>query len=388
MMAEPIALAANAPKWRLAKRASIWAGALLLIMLAGQLLSAYLRSRGMPISFGFLKYPSGFDVSESLIDYSGADSYARAFVVGALNTLKVSALGIVLTSVLALMIALCRLAHNPLLSGLGRAWVETTRNIPLLLHLFAWYAAITFGLPDSRGALQPLPGVVLSNRGIWLPAIDAAGQGWLLIGVGLVWLVLVRLGLGLWERLRPGLATALWGMKWPLAVLGGIGGGYATSALMGLTLSISTAHLDGFSMSGGAGISTEFTALLIGLTVYTSGSLAEVFRGAIVAVPKAQTEAAISVGLGPVSRLRLIVLPQALKIGVPPTINQYLNLIKNSSLAVAVGYPDLVSVGNTAINQTGQALAIIFIFLAFYVALGFLVSTLMRYLTKRLDHVA
>lgn len=372
----------------LARQMLGWAAGLLLLLVALQLVGAYLRARGMPVGFGFMGYPAGFDMSESVIRYSGDDSYARALLAGGLNTLKVSGLGIVLASIIGLLVALCRLASNPLLSGLARGWVEATRNIPLLLHLFAWYAAITFGLPDNRSALQPLPGVVLSNRGIWLPSLDVTGSGWLLIAAAALTALLVWLGFTAWQRRGQGRAARFWGLKLPVAVTGGAAGAFLLSSVMGYSVSISTAHLDGFSMSGGASFSAEFAALLIGLTVYTSGSLAEVFRGAIIAVPKAQTEAAISVGLGPVSRLRLVILPQALRIGLPPTINQYLNLLKNSSLAVAVGYPDIVSVGNTAINQTGQAISIILVFMAVYVSLGFLVSALMHTLTRRPGHVA
>ncbi len=355
-------------------------------------LNQMLARRGLTPEFSFLGYPAGFDMSESLTGYTGEHSYTQALLAGTLNTLKVSAVAIVLSSCLGLMVALGRLSSNPLLSSVASGYVELTRNVPLLLQLFAWYAAITVGLPGPRQALHPLPGMLATSRGFWFVTLQptwdtaaflAAATAGLLAG----WFVLRQ-----WQR-RHLAAGSMRRMHSSSTVgwLGSVAAGLLCAGLAaraGAVPAFDMPHLVGFSLQGGMYWSAELAALTAGLSVYTSGSLAEVFRGAIRSVPQGQIEAAESIGLGPLLRLRLVVMPQAMRFAIPPTTSQYINIIKNSSLGVAIGYPDLVSVGNTVINQTGQALAMVAIFMAIYLALGLAVTLAMRSLLVRVDRHA
>lgn len=278
-----------------------------------------LASRGIVSGFGFLGRPASFAIGETLVAYSPADTFARAIWVGLLNTLYVSFLGIVLSTIIGTAIGIARLSPNWLVGKLAMFYVETVRNVPLLLQLFFWYAVITQALPGPRQALHPLPGVWLSNRGLIVPSFDWA------------------------------------------------------------TFKVSLPHLAGFNFQGGANFSPELAALLFGLTTYTAAFIAEVVRGGILAVPKGQGEAASALGLSRGQSLRFIVLPQALRIIVPPLTSQYLNLLKNSSLAIAIGYPDLVGVANTTINITGQAIEGIAIVMAVFVAVSLSLSALMNW---------
>lgn len=284
-----------------------------------------LEIRGIATGFSFLLREAGFGISESLISYTPADSYARALVVGLLNTIIVSAIGIVLASLLGTVVGVARLSGNWLVGKLAAIYVEAIRNVPLLLQLFVWYGILT-ALPGARQALHPLPGIFLSNRGLVIPSLDWS-QGWL-----------------------------------PL---------------------INLPQLVGFNFVGGMTLSPEFAALLAGLTVYTAAFIAEIVRAGILSVPKGQTEAALSLGLSRGQILRLVVLPQALRVIVPPLTSQYLNIAKNSPLAIAIGYPDLVAVSNTAINQTGQAVEGVALVMAVFLALSLALSGLMNWYNKR-----
>ena len=248
--------------------------------------------------------------------------------IGLLNTLYVSLLGIVLATLIGAGIGIARLSHNWLAARLATVYVESVRNVPLLLQLFLWYALITQGLPGPRQAIHLLPGVWLSNRGLVLPSLE-------------------------WS-----------------------------------SLSLSVPRLAGFNFEGGAVFSPELAALLFGLTIYTAAFIAEVVRGGILAVPKGQGEAASALGLRRAQALRLVILPQALRIIVPPLTSQYLNLLKNSSLAIAIGYPDLVNVANTTINITGQAIEGIAIVMAVFVAISLALSLLMNWYNRRITLVA
>ena len=280
---------------------------------------ANLEERRIASGFGFLGREAGFEIGESFfLRYSAADTYLRAFAVGLANTLSVSAIGIVLATVLGALVGIFRLSGNSLLRNLCAAYVEFLRNVPLLVQLFFWYALITEGLPSPREALNPLPGVFLSNRGIFLPTFG------------------------------------------------------------------STPALQGFNFSGGMAITPEFAALLIGLAVYTAAFIAEIVRAGILAVPRGQLEAADALGLSPVQKIARVVMPQALRVIVPPLTSQYLNLTKNSSLAVAIGYPDLVSIANTTMNQTGQAIEGVAVIMAVYLTISLSISAFMNWYNARI----
>ena len=276
--------------------------------------AANLEERRIASGFGFLGREAGFEIGESFfLRYDAADSYLRALVVGLTNTLAVAVIGIVLATGLGTTIGLSRLSKNFLLRNLSAAYVEFMRNVPLLVQLFFWYAVITESMPGPREALSPLPGVFLSNRGIFVPTFSGAPE------------------------------------------------------------------LQGFNFVGGAALSPEFAALLIGLATYTAAFIAEIVRAGILAVDRGQGEAAHALGLSRGQTTRLVILPQALRVIVPPMTSQYLNLTKNSSLAVAIGYPDLVSIANTTMNQTGQAIEGIAIIMAVYLTISLSISAFMNW---------
>lgn len=340
---------------------------------------ANLQSRNISTGFGFLGDEAGFAVGESLVAYSPTDTYARALWVGILNTLRVAAIGIVAATILGTVLGIARLSRNWLLSGTVGAYIETMRNIPLLLQLFFWYALITQSTPGPRQALNPLPGVYLSNRGLAVPWFDGSSLGFLVcaLSAGLV----VYLVLRWWGTRR----SAAW-LGGPVRVL--------LPAVLLLALPIAAwfvgggewqvPQLKGFNFQGGATLSPEFTALLTGLVLYTSAFIAEVVRSGIQAIGRGQWEAAAAVGLAPTQVLQLIVLPQALRVIVPPMTSQYLNLTKNSSLAVAIGYPDIVSIANTTLNQTGQAIEGILVIMAAYLTVSLSISVLMNWYNRRI----
>jgi general L-amino acid transport system permease protein len=337
---------------------------------------ANLRRQNIATGFGFMKREAAFGIGESLIAYSPADTYARAFLVGLTNTLYVSAIGVVLATILGTVMGLARLSSNWLVAKLAAIYVESFRNIPLALQLLFWWGLLREAAPPPRQAWQPLTGVFVSNRGILFPAplADPAYVWVLLAGVlGIV----AAVGVRLWARRRQE-AT---GRQFPA--------GWAGLALMlGLPLLVFLANgaplvlewpvLRGFNFTGGSGVSPEFGALLVGLVIYTGSFVAEIVRAGILAVSPGQSEAAMALGLSPGQRMRLVVLPQALRVIVPPMTSEYLNLTKNSSLAVIIGYPDLVSIANTTINQTGQAVEGIAMIMAVYLAISLLISLFMN----------
>jgi general L-amino acid transport system permease protein len=278
-----------------------------------------LEARRIASGFAFLWREAGFEIGETgFIAYSAADSYLRALAVGLANTLRVAALGVVLATLLGAAIGLARLSPNWLLSKLAAAYVEVVRNVPLLVQLFFWYVLIGETLPPPAEALNPLPGVFLSNRGIYFPL--------------------------------PG--------DFP--------------------------EHSGFNFTGGAALSPEFATLLIGLVTYTAGFIAEIVRAGILSVSRGQVDAARSLGLDRRGELRLVVLPQALRLMVPPMTSQYLNLTKNSSLAVAIGYPDLVSIANTTMNQTGQAIEGVAVIMAVFLTISLSISAFMNRYNRRI----
>lgn len=336
-----------------------------------------LSARDIATGFGFLEREAGFDISETVIDYTPADTYGRVILAGLMNTLKVSIIGIVLATLLGTLIGIARLSNNWLLAKLANVYVEGLRNIPLLLQLFFWYALIQTTLPHPRDAMQPIEGVFLSNRGFRYP-FPVWDTGWTLALVGLV----VAAVATWWLNRR---ATRIQGEtgRRPNVLLPAIGLFIAVPVVLwavgGAPTAIDVPELTGFNFRGGARVTPEFAALLFGLTLYTAAFIAEIVRGGILAVPFGQTEAAVAIGLRRGLVMRLVLLPQALRVIIPPLTSQYLNLAKNSSLAIAIGYPDLVATANTTINQTGQAVEGVAIIMAVYLTVSLSISAFMNW---------
>ncbi len=342
---------------------------------------ANLAARNIATGLGFMWREAGFAISEGPIAYSAADNYLRAFAVGLLNTLIVSGIGVVLATIVGVIVGIARLSSNWLVARLASVYVEALRNVPLILQLLFWYGLL-IALPGNREALQPVSGVFLSNRGLYYPTIDPHP-------VHLVMLALLVLGIGLAvaayargqrRQRRTGQPFPL---VWPTLACMFLPP-LAAFLLAGAPLTLQRPAMAGFNFQGGAVISPEFTALIAGLVTYTAAFIAENVRAGILAVPHGQTEAARAIGLKPGLVLRLVILPQALRVIVPPVTSQYLNVTKNSSLAVAIGYPDLVSVANTSINQTGQAIEGIAIIMAVYLTISLSISGLMNWYNKRI----
>ncbi|MGE8548746.1 MAG: amino acid ABC transporter permease [Alcaligenes sp.] len=340
-----------------------------------------LAVRNISTGFEFLDREAGFAIGESSIAYTPSDTYGRAILVGLINTLKVSVIGIVAATLIGTVLGIARLSRNWLISRLAGLYVEVMRNIPLLLQLFFWYALITEALPGPRQALNPVSGVFLSNRGLKLPTLQGDGLNWLLLGLGAAIVAVVLLAH--WARRRQeqtgrifpvGRASAALLLALPAAAL----------LLSGAPIALDVPELRGFNFAGGLTLSPEFAALLAGLIIYTSAFVAEVVRSGIQAVGKGQWEAAQALGLTRSRMMRLVILPQALRVIVPPMTSQYLNLTKNSSLAVAIGYPDIVSVVNTTLNQTGQAIEGILIIMAAYLTVSLSISIFMNWYNNRI----
>jgi general L-amino acid transport system permease protein len=342
-----------------------------------------LAAQNITSGFGFLENTAGFGVSQSLIPYNESDSYARVFLVGLLNTLLVSILGIVFATVLGFFIGIARLSPNWLIARLAGGYVELIRNLPLLFQILFWYLAVLGTLPGPRQSLSLFGGMFINNRGILVPApVFGEGAGYVLWSVVLA--IVLTVAMRGWARRRQdrtGETFPVLGVG--LALL--IGLPLIALVATGFPVTFEVPQLRGFNFVGGLRLLPEFVALLIALSTYTAAFIAEVVRAGILAVPRGQTEAAFALGLRRGLMLRLIVVPQALRVIIPPLTNQYLNLTKNSSLAVAIGYPDLVAVfAGTALNQTGQAIEIIAITMAVYLTLSLATSALMNWYNARI----
>jgi general L-amino acid transport system permease protein len=335
-----------------------------------------LRRQNIASGFGFLDREAAFGIGESLIAYSPADTYARAFLVGLTNTLYVSAIGVVLATIVGTVMGLARLSSNWLVRKLAQVYVETFRNVPLALQLLFWWGLLRQIAPGPREAWQLLPGVLVSNRGVVFPVpFEDPAHGWML--VALVVGILATVAVSRWARARQ----ARTGQQFPTGWIGlalVLGLPLVVFLAAGAPLKLDWPVLRGFNFAGGAGVSPEFAALLIGLVIYTGSFIAEIVRAGILAVSWGQSEAAMALGLRPGQRMSLIVLPQALRVIVPPMTSEYLSLTKNSSLAVIIGYPDLVSVANTTINQTGQAVEGIAMIMAVYLVISLVISLFMN----------
>ncbi|MGD8702410.1 MAG: amino acid ABC transporter permease [Desulfosarcina sp.] len=340
-----------------------------------------IEKQSIATGLGFLQKESAFEIGESPIPYSAADTYGRALVVGFLNTLIVSIVGIVITIILGTLIGIARLSSNWLVSNLAAGYIEVLQDIPVLLQLFFWYAFFYNILPSPRQALNPIMGVFLSNRGLVF-AIPEAHPVFKYMAVAVVAAGVMIYLLRRWARKRQ----ARTGQPFPvLRVSVGlvVGLPIVTWVVGGAPIAMNVPVLRGFNFVGGTNISPEFTALLLGLILYTAAFVAEVVRAGIQSVSKGQTEAAMSIGLRPGLVLNLVVLPQALRVIIPPLTSQMLNLTKNSSLAVAIGYPDFVSVAGTTINQTGQAIEGVALMMVVYLTLSLLTSAFMNWYNKK-----
>jgi general L-amino acid transport system permease protein len=339
---------------------------------------ANLDAQKITSGFGFLENSAGFSVNQSLIPYDESDSYGRVFLVGLLNTLLVAVIGIVLATILGFLIGIARLSPNWLVARLAGGYVEMIRNLPLLFQILFWYLAVLGALPAPRNSIALFGVIFLNNRGILVPA-PIAGQGAGVVVAAFAAGLIATVALRVWARRR----RARTGRPFPMVRIGYVvllGLPLIVLVAMGFPIAFENPELRGFNFVGGIRLIPEFVALLLGLTIYTAAFIAEVVRAGVLAVPRGQTEAALALGLRRGLLLRLIVLPQALRVIVPPLTNQYLNLTKNSSLAVAIGYPDLFAVfAGTTLHQTGQAIEIIAITMAVYLSISLLTSGLMNW---------
>ena len=360
-------------------------GAVLLLVLAIGFLAANtlqnMRARGIQSGFDFLLQPAGFDIGEGWVRYESIDPYWKAFVVGLVNTLRVALIGCVLTTVLGTLLGIGRFSRNALVRGLCYVYVELFRNVPVLLQLLMWYLLFTEYLPLPAEALSVGDVAFISKNGLSFPVLVWHGGYWyglagLAVGVG-AGIAYARVARARFERtgiVRP-VAAVIALLAVGLTALGLLAGG--------VPVEFDYPFRSEIQIEGGSALSPEYLSVLLGLVLYTAAYVAEVVRAGIASVPPGQHEAAASLGLSRRRALRLVVLPLALRPIIPPLTNQYLNLTKNSSLAVAVGYPDVVSIANTSLNQTGRAVECIAIIMLVYLSLSLATSAVMNWLNRR-----
>jgi general L-amino acid transport system permease protein len=341
-----------------------------------------LRRSNISTGFGFLRGRAGFDISDSLIQYSSDSTYGQAILVGFWNTVIVAVAGIITATLLGFIIGVGRLSRNWLLRKIAMVYVETFRNIPPLLVIFFWYLGVLSVLPAPRDSIVLPFGSYLNSRGFYFPRFIWDDGSWLIlagliVGIGLSWFVARR------ARARQ-MAT---GQQFPvfragLALI--VGFPLLGFVLAGLPLTIDFPKAGTFNLTGGFNVKPEFLSLYFALSFYTAAFIAEIVRAGILGISKGQSEAAAALGLRPATALRLVIIPQALRIVIPPLTSQYLNLTKNSSLAVAIGYPDLYAIGGTILNQTGQAIEIVVIFMVIYLSISLLTSLFMNWFNAKM----
>lgn len=369
----------NVPFWRdvrvlrIAGQVAVVLAVALLLYFLGSNLVGTMAERNLQFAFGFLDNRAGFEIGESPFPYSSDDTYAQAYLVGVLNTLFVGIVGIILATLLGIVVGVARLSNNWLVKQVVGAYVEVIRNTPLLVQLFFIYFVVLLQLPQVRDTIT-LPGhVFLNQRGLFIPSPILGSTFPMWLGALLVAVVLTA-----WLRARGPERQRGWILLAPLVV--------AILAWIVLRpVSFDLPVQGRFNFSGGMALSTSFMAILLGLVVYTAAFIGEVVRGGIQAVRRGQLEASRALGLSEGDTLRLVVFPQALRIIVPPLTSQYLNLIKNSSLAVAVGYPDLFKIGTTMTNQTGQPVPVVVLVMATYLAISLITSLLMNLYNRRVQ---
>ena len=333
---------------------------------------------GAQSGFGFLWGRANFELGESLIPFGAGDTYARAFAVGILNTLKVAVCGIVLSTVLGLLIALGQLSPSVLTARLCRAYIEVFRNMSLLLQLIFWHTFLVRGLPVVREALSPLPGVYLTNRGLYVPSVAGhAAYGWmaLALGLGIALAVIIARRLRRNDRTLSGIMRIGLVLAPPFVVFLAFGAPFA----------VDVPELAGFNFRGGWTLTPEFAAMVIGLSLYTAAFNAEIIRAGIQGIPKGQSEAGYALGLHRGQVMRLIVIPQTLRIITPPMTNSYLNLTKESSLAVAIGYPEVVRVANITLAETNRAIECVALIMIIYLTLSLVISALLNLVNARVQ---
>ncbi len=333
--------------------------------------AANLAARGIRVGFEYLNRQASFPISESVLPYDPSDTFGWAYVVGVANTATISFTAIVASTLLGLLIALVRLSRNPLASNIAALFAGGVRNMPLIVQLLFWYALATTLLPAPRLAFNPLPGVYLSLRGLYLPSLSLGENGNLFLAVAALLLICVSF---LRRRLPGGLRLpVVWGTAAAMFVV----------AVMLVEPTFSIPELKGFNFVGGLRLSPEFAALMLGLVLYTSVFISEVIRGGVEAVSRGQWEAGRALGLSERQTMFRIIIPQALRIIIPPMTSQYLSTVKNTTLALAVGYPELGLVVGTVINQTGQAIESISILLAVFLTISIAVSMFMNWYNAR-----
>lgn len=366
--------------WKIALQAIAVVLAVIFLAIIWLNLTTNLRQLGIKLGFDFLGSQASFDIGESVIPYSPSDTYTQALWVGLVNSFRVMGVGIVLASIVGFTVGIARLSDNWLVRNLARVYVEVLRNTPLLLQLFFWYFAVFLSMPKLEDNPQLSGPFFLTNRGIALPWL--AGNS----GTG-IWLILLTIGIvaaaWLWRNqlsLEPGIE-----LRQLLGSLGAI-----LVAIFGAILithktpfSIDIPHVTAdFQLEGGLIFSPEFAALLTGITLYTASFIAEIVRSGIQSVPKGQWEAGRALGLKPGVLMRLVIVPQALRVIVPPLTSQYLNLAKNSSLAIAIGYPDIYFVASTTFNQTGRAVEVMLLLMVTYLTISLAISLVMNLYNK------
>ncbi len=379
----------NPPIWNDPKYRSLFFQALLMFGLGlfiytiVQNTLTNMEARGISTGFAFMSEKSGFDILQSLIPFNSDSTYGRTFVVGILNTLLVSILGIFLATILGFLIGVARLSNNWLLSKIATVYIETFRNIPLLIQIFFWYIVVLRAMPSARNSHSLFDSFFLNVRGLYLPA-PVTESGFVYTVITFIIALIAVFILKNWAKKRqeatgqpfPVLLTSL-----GLLILAPL----LVFLVTGSPLTWDVPALKGFNFKGGISVIPELFALLLALTIYTAAFIAEIVRSGIKAVSHGQTEAALSVGLTPSQNLRFVVIPQAMRVIIPPMTSQYLNLLKNSSLATAIGYPDLVSVFmGTTLNQTGQAVEIIMMTMAVYLILSLLISAFMNWYNAKM----
>jgi general L-amino acid transport system permease protein len=332
--------------------------------------------------FGFLRGRAGFDISDRLIDYSSDSSNFRALIVGVLNTVLVAAAGVIAATVVGFLVGIGRLSNNWLIRKLATVYIEVFRNIPPLLVILFWYQGVLALLPAVRDSYQLPFGSFLNTRGFYLPSPIFGPGSWLML-LGLV----VGIGLSIFVAVRAKARQMATGQRFPVfwtSLLLIVGFPLLGYVLAGFPVAMDYPKLGTFNLTGGANIKPEFLSLFLALSFYTATYIAEIVRAGIVGVSKGQTEAALALGLRPGQSLRLVVIPQAFRIIIPPLTNQYLNLTKNTSLAVAIGYPDLYAIGGTILNQTGQAIEIMLVFMIVYLGLSLVTSVFMNWFNAKM----
>ncbi|MFW0700357.1 amino acid ABC transporter permease [Pantoea sp. R13S299] len=342
-----------------------------------------LANRGITSGFGFLERTAGFGIVQHLIEYTEGDTYARVFLVGLTNTLLVSALCIVFASILGFAVGLARLSDNWLLRKLSNIYIETFRNIPPLLQIFFWYFAVLRNLPGPRQALSAFDLAYVSNRGLYVPWPTYAPGSWPFV-IAVLLAMAVSYGLYRFNRQHQ-LKTGELRRTWPAAIGMLILFPLLAHLGFGAAMHWDVPQLHGFNFRGGSVMIPELAALTLALSIYTSSFIAEVIRSGIQSVPYGQHEAARSLGLPNPVTLRQVIIPQAMRVIIPPLTSQYLNIVKNSSLAAAIGYPDMVSLfAGSVLNQTGQAIETIAITMGVYLIISLLISMLMNFYNRKI----